>query len=108
MNALNEALVIVFAMGFVILFCRALPFLFLKRAGSSGIGSFVEKIVPPAAMTVLAYNALGSPFKENPLDGLLVLAASIFTAIIHLWKGNTLVSILGGTAVYMVLIRVVM
>ena len=93
-------------MGAVILFCRALPFLFFKRTGSSRFADFVEKIVPPAAMTVLAFNALGAPFKENPRDGLLVLAASVFTALIHLWKRNTLLSILGGTAVYMLLFRI--
>jgi len=66
---------------------------------------FVEKTVPPAAMTVLAFNALGSSFRDNPRDGLMVLAASIFTAIVHVWKRNPLISIFGGTAVYMVLLR---
>ena len=107
MNSSKEALGIVFALGAVILFCRALPFLFLKRISSSRISDFVEKIVPPAAMTVLAFNALGVPFKENYLNGLLVLAASILTALIHIWKRNTLLSILGGTAAYMVLLRLV-
>ena len=106
MTSYKEALGIVFAMGSVILFCRALPFLFFGRMGSSRIAGFVEKIVPPAAMTVLAFNALGTPFKENLHDGFLVLAASVFTALIHLWKRNTLFSILGGTAAYILLLRV--
>ena len=105
MTSFKEALGFVFAMGAVILFCRALPFIFFRRTGSSRIAGFVEKIVPPAAMTVLAFNALGAPFKENPRDGLLVLAASLFTALIHLWKRNTLISILGGTAAYMLLLK---
>jgi branched-subunit amino acid transport protein AzlD len=59
--------------------------------------------VPPAAMTVLAFNAIGTSFKDNPHDGLLVLAASVFTSLLHLWKRNFLVSILGGTILFMIL-----
>ena len=110
MNSTKEAVVLVLAMGAVILFTRALPFLFgkLKRSGSSRLTDFVEKTVPPAAMTVLAFNILGSSVKNDSVDGLLALAASAFTALVHLWKRNTLLSILGGTAVYMLLQRIVM
>ena len=113
MSGLNEALGYVFAMGAVILFCRAFPFLFFGGARETESNSrrafldFVERIVPPAAMSVLAFNAIGGAFRENPGDGLLVLAASVFTAILHLWKRNPLVSIIGGTLLYMVLGRVI-
>ena len=109
MNSFEETLGLVFAMGAVILFCRALPFLFFsgKVSASESLIAFVEKIVPPAAMTVLAFNALGGAFRENPADGLLALGASIFTALIHLWKRNSLLSIAGGTALYMILVRAV-
>ena len=117
MIGVNEAVFMVLAMGAVILFCRAVPFLFFTGTGpgnrkkSSSLGAaflgFVEKTVPPAAMTVLAFNALGAPFRENALDGLLVLAASVFTALVHLYKRNALVSIFGGTAIYMILIRLI-
>jgi len=113
MTGVNEALFMVFAMGAVILFCRAFPFLFFSgREGRPRSGqneaffNFVEKTVPPVAMTVLAFNALGGAFRDNPRDGLLVLAASVFTALVHLWKRNPLVSIAGGTALYMILERV--
>ena len=119
MNTFKEALGMVLAMGAVILFCRAFPFLFFARKETEGSTKetarpslreaalgFVEKIVPPAAMTVLAFNALGGAFREDLRDGLLVLAASVFTALVHVWKRNTLLSIVGGTALYMVLLRV--
>jgi len=117
MNSLHEAFIIVFAMGAVIFSCRAFPFIFFSGGISHNAGgkssvketiiNFIEKIVPPAAMTVLAFNALGAAFKENIKGGLLVFAASVFTALIHLWRRNTLISIIGGTALYMVLIRVI-
>lgn len=120
MNRANEALIQVLAMGAVILFCRAFPFLFFsgknrpspgengRKAGSrrAVFLGFVEKTVPPAAMTVLALNALGSSFRENPVGGLLALAASSLTAILHLWKRNSLLSITGGTVFYMFLVKI--
>ena len=112
MNSTGEALIFVLAMGAVILFCRVFPFLFFDRPGeSSARGAFlifVEKIVPPVAMTVLAFNILGVSFRENSFDGLLVLAASVITALLHLWKRNPLISIFGGTALYMILQRVIL
>ena len=120
MNSVNEALLFVIAMGAVILFCRVFPFLFFPGGGQSAgaenktvpsrrtvILNFVEKTVPPVAMTVLAFNILGSSFHANHRDGLLVLAASVFTALIHLWKRNSLISIFGGTALYMILTRII-
>ena len=116
MNSLGQAIFLAVAMGAVIFFCRAFPFLFFSRSapGDTQTGSrreaalnFVEKTVPPVAMTVLAFNAIGGSFRDNPGDGLLVLAASLFTALVHLWKRNSLISIFGGTALYMILERLI-
>ena len=109
MNSTAEALVLVFAMGAVIFLCRAFPFLFFARGGDNrgAFFTFVEKTVPPVAMTVLAFNAIGGAFRENLNDGFLVLIASVFTALMHLWKRNSLLSIIGGTVLYMVLIRII-
>ena len=122
MNSTAEALGMVLAMGAVVFLCRAIPFLFFSRAANEvddsdkagespgkrkkGAGvflDFIERVVPPVAMTVLAFNALGFAFRENFQAGLLALAASAFTAILHLWKGNYLISILGGTLLYMII-----
>jgi branched-subunit amino acid transport protein AzlD len=103
-------------MGLVIFFCRVFPFLFFRGgAGSEGgkkgttqaaFLSLVEKTAPPVAMTVLAFNAIAGPLREHPQGGLPALVASAFTALIHLRKRNSLFSIIGGTAVYMVLSRI--
>ncbi|MDR2739300.1 MAG: AzlD domain-containing protein [Treponema sp.] len=34
------------------------------------------------------------------------MAASAFTALVHLWKRNSLISIIGGTLLYMILSRI--
>jgi branched-subunit amino acid transport protein AzlD len=109
MSSQQEAIFLILAMGAVILVTRAFSFLFFKEGSADSsikkaFLSFVEKTVPPAAMTVLAFNAMGGFFRESSLEGLLALAAAVFTALLHLWRRNALISITGGTALYMMLL----
>jgi branched-subunit amino acid transport protein AzlD len=116
--SITKAIIMVFAMGAVIFFCRAFPFIFFSGAAASqskktkAFLDFVERIVPPAAMTVLTFNILGPSF-VNLVKGievnnsLAVIIAAGFTAAAHLLKRNSLISIFGGTAVYMILQRVI-
>jgi branched-subunit amino acid transport protein AzlD len=111
MTGISRALLMTFVMGAVIFFCRAFPFLFFgKRKGTGGKAletflSLVEKTAPPVAMTVLAFNAMGGTIKDDPGLSIPVLAASAFTALVHLWKRNSLLSIAGGVLLYMILGR---
>ena len=121
------AALLTLAMGAVIFFCRAFPFLFFtgtknpQSKGKKVFLDFVERIAPPAAMTVLVVYSLGPSFKilagaivnifsslpvpvELPVS-LAAFAASVLTVVVHLWKRNALLSIFGGTAVYMILQR---
>jgi branched-subunit amino acid transport protein AzlD len=104
------------AAGLLVFLCRAFPFLFLPSGADSGgeaekrktLGSFldvIEKAAPPAAMTVLAVNSIAAPLKESPAGGIPALAAAAATLLVHLWRRNFLISILGGTLLYMVLER---
>jgi branched-subunit amino acid transport protein AzlD len=120
-----EAFIIAAACGAVIFFCRLFPFLFF--AGNSkplsgrtnAFMEFIERIVPPAAMTVLTFNALGPSLGNlikaavNTLSStalpnessaaLAILCSAVLTALLHIWKRNALISIFGGTAIYMIL-----
>jgi len=140
-TGIGEAALLTAVMAAVIFFCRSCAFLFFRGKKPRGdvsdaVGSadesngtadsggkrgsstrtaafldFVEKTVPPLAMTVLTFNALAAPMipvRENFRQGIPVLAAAAFTVIVHLWRRNPLISIFGGTAVYMVLERIVM
>jgi branched-subunit amino acid transport protein AzlD len=109
----GTALLWIFAIAAAVFLCRLLPFLIFSRKGTKdsegrwtqGILDFVEKVAPPVCMTVLAFNALASPAKTASAfeDIVPLLAASVVTALLHLWKRNALVSIFGGTALYMLL-----
>jgi branched-subunit amino acid transport protein AzlD len=68
--------------------------------------ALVERAAPAVAMTVLTFNAVSVPLREDPAAAFPVLTASAGTALLHLWKENSLISIFGGTLLYMVLNRV--
>jgi branched-subunit amino acid transport protein AzlD len=130
-TSVNEALVLSAVMACAVFFCRIFPFLFFrgnagKRASGEGASkeaflSFVEKTVPPIAMTVLAFNSLTDFSKIkfdflrgavnaipiNPRDIIAAISAAAFTALVHLWRRNPLISIFGGTALYMALMRII-
>jgi branched-subunit amino acid transport protein AzlD len=124
MLSIQDALIRIAAMGLVVLFCRALPFILFRERGNvkkeeapseegktgrperfAPFLSLVERVAPPVAMTVLAFNSISAPFKESFHLGLPALIASGFTALVHLWKRNSLVSIGGGLLAYLVLAR---
>jgi len=118
-TGIGEAMLLTLAMGATIFFCRVFPFLFFREKDNDGANSteqrngrniaflgFIEKTVPPVAMTVLAFNSLASPVRANPGELVPVLTAAAFTAIVHLWRRNPMISIFTGTALYMVLIRI--
>jgi len=113
-TSVSEVLFLSFVMAAAIYFCRVFPFLFFRGKTGAGVTgrkavflSFVEKTVPPAAMTVLALNALAGPVKSNPGEIIPALIAAVFTVSVHLWKRNPLISIFGGTALFMVLQRLI-
>lgn len=86
---------------------RALPFLALGRGGGQppALARRLGERLPPAVMAILVIYCLrGTSF--TALAGWLpALAAAAATIGLHLWRRNTLLSIAGGTALYMLLIR---
>ncbi len=105
MLSVEAAFVAVAAMTAIIFGSRALPFLlFAKRKAPAALG-FIEKYMPPVAMTVLAVASYTSLDWTARPHGLPELAAGLLVALAHLWKRNALLSIFGGTAFYMILTR---
>lgn len=91
----------ILGMALTILFCRAIPFLF--KIKQNKFIEFVENYIPPIAMTVLAVSALVTINWSYKPYGLPEAIAAISIIIVHLWKRNALISILGGTALFMLL-----
>jgi len=82
---------------------RALPFLlFSEKKEPPAFVKYLGRVLPPASLGLLVVYCL----KDNLLDvrgGADAFLAAAATALLQLAKHNALLSILGGTAVYMVL-----
>lgn len=101
-----HALLIVLVCAGVTLALRALPFAFFGgKKGAPGMVLALGRVLPPAIMAALVVYCLkGVPY--GPLaDGAKQLIAAAAVVALHLWKRSTLLSIAGGTLLYMALIR---
>jgi branched-subunit amino acid transport protein AzlD len=98
-----EALAAAVVMAMVIVFCRALPFLFFAGRKPPSFLSFIEVYMPAIAMTVLAVSSYTSIDWTAPAVGAASVVAGATVIVLHFWKRNALLSILGGTLLYMFL-----
>ena len=87
---------------------RFLPFLiFGKRREVPPFVSYLGRVLPPAAIGLLVVYCLrGVTLLSHPF-GLPQLIACAVVVILHVLWRNTLISILGGTATYMLLLQLV-
>jgi len=103
---LHAALVVAVCAG-VTLATRALPFLFFGgKRGVPRIISALGKTLPSAIMAALVIYCLKSVPFGLITDGAKQLIAACAVVALHIWKRSTLLSIAGGTALYMILIRI--
>ena len=103
-----ETLASIFVMSVVTFFTRALPFLLFDRGDRPPkIVLYLGKVLPPAIIAMLiVYCLKGVTF--TTLGGWLpTLLAGVTAVLLHLWKGNDLLSIFGATGLYMVLVQAV-
>ena len=87
---------------------RAAPFaLFGGKKGTPAAITYLGGVLPPAIIAaLLVYCLRSTDFTAHPY-GLPGLASVIVVALLHIWRKNYLLSILGGTVLYMALIRLV-
>ena len=92
----------------VTLATRALPFVCFgqKRAVPRLVTSLGHSLPPAIMAALVVYCLKGVDFTAWPFSLAEVIAVAV-TALLHLWKRNTLLSIAAGTVCYMILIRTV-
>lgn len=87
---------------------RFLPFFIF--GGDKPVPEFIQylgRVLPYAIMSMLVVYCLkGVTLTEAPF-GLPELISVLLVVVLHVWKRNTLVSIVGGTICYMVLIQMI-
>ena len=85
---------------------RFLPFvLFPENKNPHKFVIYLGRTLPPAMMGLLVVYSLKDITPLTFPYGLPELIAVSVILILHLWKNNTLLSICGGTAVYMFLVQ---
>ena len=87
---------------------RALPFLLFGRGGEPPkVVLYLGRVLPPAVIAMLivyCYRDTSFAGLDTWLPGLIAGAAVV---ALHIWKKNDMLSIVGGTILYMVLVQAV-
>jgi len=87
---------------------RALPFLLFGRGGEvPKVVLYLGKYLPPAVIAMLIVYCLRGMSFGAAADWVPLVIASLTVAAVHVWKRNNMLSIVGGTILYMVLVQVV-
>ena len=97
---------IVAVVALVTILLRFLPFMvFNGKAKTPKFIEYLGKVLPYAIMGMLVVYCLkGVSFVSAPY-GIPELVSCIVTALIYLWRKNTLLGIASGTLCYMVLVQ---
>ena len=86
---------------------RFAPFLVLRSRELPPWVAYLGKTPPCAVMGLLVVYCLKNVDLTSHPFGIPELASVAVVAALHVWKRSTLLSIAGGTALYMLLIRLV-
>lgn len=87
---------------------RFLPFLlFSGRKTTPPFVAYLGRVLPYAIMGMLVVYCLRNTQLAAAPHGAPEIIATLAVALLHLWKRNTLISIVGGTALYMLLVQLV-
>jgi branched-subunit amino acid transport protein AzlD len=87
-------------------FTRVFPFLFFrKNQPIPPYILYIGRYLPPAIITIILVYSFKSVTIAAFPHGLPELIAAAFIIAIHAWKRNFLISILGGTLLYMLMVQ---
>ena len=87
---------------------RWLPFwLFPEKKEPPAIVTYLGRVLPAATMGLLVVYCLKGVSWTSAPHGIPELISVAVVAVLHQWKGNVLLSIAGGTALYMVLVQMI-
>lgn len=103
-----QTLAIIFAVAAGTQITRWLPFwLFPEKKEPPQVVTDLGRLLPPAMMGLLVVYCLKDVAWLSAPHGAPELLAIAAVVLLHRWKGNVLLSIAGGTALYMLLVQAV-
>ena len=102
-----QAFIMILIMAGVTFFIRGLPFLlFPENKKPPAYIMYLGKVLPFAIIGMLVVYCFKNVSVVAAPFGIPELIALVVIVILHVWKRNTLVSIGGGTLLYMFLVQV--
>ena len=102
-----HAIILIAVMAIVTFALRLLPFLVFGKRETPKFIVYLGKVLPYAMMGMLVVFCFkGVKVTQFPY-GLPELIAGAITVVLHVWRRNTLISILCGTVSYMLLVQLV-
>jgi len=103
----TQSILIIAVCALCTLFERAFPFLIFRGKEVPEIVRYLGRVLPMAIMATLVMYCLKGISFSSAAGFAPMLIASALTALLHIWKRNTMLSIFGGTVCYMVLVQMV-
>lgn len=104
----SQAILMILIMAGVTFLMRGLPFLlFSGKSKTPAYISYLGKVLPYAIIGMLVIYCLKNVSLTAAPFGLPELITGAAVVFVHIWKRNTLLSIGGGTLLYMFLVQAV-
>ena len=108
MLSTGAAIAAIAVMAIVTFLTRVLPFLLFDRGESPPkLVLYLGRVLPPAIIAMLIVYYLRGVSFSTPGGWVPQLLCVAVVVALHLWKHNNLLSIFGGTVLYMVLVQAV-
>ena len=106
MDKLHAAALVAVIAG-VTIALRFAPFLLLRGRETPKFIAYLGRVLPYAIMGMLVVYCLRGTSFAVVSNWMPQLSATALVILLHVWKKNTLLSIIAGTACYMILVQVV-
>lgn len=95
---------IVIISGAITILLRVLPFVAFGKNRPEFV-LYLGRVLPPAVMAMLVVYCLKGVNILKAPHGIPEAIACLVVIILHVWKRNTLLSIIAGTGVYMMMVQ---
>ena len=105
MNGNSYAIIAIGIMAGVTFLLRTIPFIIFSKGETPAYIDYFGKVLPYAIMGMLVVYCLKDISFTSASSVIPAVLAVLLVAVLHLWKKNTLISIVSGTACYMLLIH---
>lgn len=99
------SLILIAVMSLMTQLLRFLPFAVFAKGTPKPI-LYLGKVLPPAIMAMLVVYCLKNTDFTGVSHGIPEIVSVFLVVVLHKWKHNTLLSILGGTVCYMLLVQI--